>query len=255
MFLTLPKLQRRKRSTVERERTMYGFIDLNYVLMVVIPGLVLSGIASLMVKSSFARYSQVGTRRGYTGARAAQILLDRAGITDVRIEPTHGCLSDHYNPATKTLALSEQVYASNSVAAIGVACHEAGHAIQHARSYAPLWMRSALVPVVGFGSGASNILLMLGFIMASKPLLVLGTIAFSTIVLFQLVTLPVEFDASARAKRLAVESGIIGEDERSGMNSVLNAAALTYVAAFVSSLLTLLYYLMKSGLLGGRREE
>ena len=221
---------------------MFGFMDLNYLLLVVVPGLVLSGIASLMVKSSFARYSQVGTRRGYSGAQAAQILLDRAGITDVRIERTNGYMSDHYNPTTKTLALSEQVYASNSVAAIGVACHEAGHAIQHARAYAPLWMRSALVPVVGFGSGISNTLLMLGFIMASKPLLALGTIAFSTIVLFQLVTLP-------------VECGIIGEDERYGMNRVLNAAALTYVAAFVSSLLTLLYYLMKSGLLGGRREE
>ena len=208
-----------------------------------------------MVKSSFAKYSKVGTRRGYTGAQAAKVLLEGAGITDVRIEPTHGYLSDHYNPATKTLALSEQVYGSNSVAAIGVACHEAGHAIQHARSYAPLWMRSALVPIVGFGSNAANILLMMGFIFNMKPLLVFGIIAFSTIVLFQLITLPVEFDASARAKRLCVESGIISEDERAGVSSVLNAAALTYVAAFVSSLLTLLYYLYRSGLLGGRRES
>jgi Zn-dependent membrane protease YugP len=208
-----------------------------------------------MVKSSFAKYSKVGTRRGYTGAQAAKVLLEGAGITDVRIEPTHGFLSDHYNPATKTLALSEQVYGSNSVAAIGVACHEAGHAIQHARSYAPLWMRSALVPIVGFGSNAANILLMMGFIFNMKPLLVFGIIAFSTIVLFQLITLPVEFDASARAKRLCVESGIISEDERAGVSSVLNAAALTYVAAFVSSLLTLLYYLYRSGLLGGRRES
>ncbi len=234
---------------------MHGFFDLKYILMVMIPGLIMSGLASLMVKSAFAKYSQVGTRRGYTGAQAARILLEGAGITDVRIEPTHGFLSDHYNPMTKTLALSEQVYASNSVAAIGIACHEAGHAIQHARAYAPLWMRSALVPVVGLGSNAANILLMLGFVLTSKPLLMLGIIAFSTIVLFQLVTLPVEFDASARAKRLCVESGIISEDERAGVRSVLNAAALTYVAAFVSSLLTLLYYLIHSGLLGGRREE
>lgn len=234
---------------------MFGFFDMTYLLMVLIPGLVLSGLASLMVKSSFARYSQVGTRRGYTGAQAAQRLLDGAGITDVSVVETHGFLSDHYNPVTKTLALSEQVYGSNSVAAIGVACHEAGHAIQHARAYAPLWMRSALVPVVGFGSSASNILLMMGFLLSSKPLLMFGIIAFSTIVLFQLVTLPVEFDASARAKRLCVESGIISEDEKRGVSSVLNAAALTYVAAFVSSLLTLLYYLMRSGLLGGRREE
>jgi Zn-dependent membrane protease YugP len=229
--------------------------EMTYILMVLIPGIVLSGIASLMVKTSFAKYSEVGTRRGYTGAQAAKILLDGAGIHDVQVVPTHGFLSDHYNPATKTLALSEQVYASSSVAAIGVACHEAGHAIQHANSYAPLYLRSALVPVVGFGSNAANILLMLGFIFQLKPLLFFGIIAFSTIVLFQLITLPVEFDASARAKRLCVETGIISEDERVGVNRVLNAAALTYVAAFVTSLLTLLYYLMRSGLLGGRRSD
>lgn len=234
---------------------MYHWFDMTYVMMVLIPGLVLSGIASLMVKSAFARYSQVGTHRGYTGAQAAKILLDGAGIHDVQVVPAQGFLTDHYNPATKTLALSEQVYASNSVSAIGVACHEAGHAIQHARSYVPLYLRSALVPIVGFGSSASNILLMLGFILQLKPLLIFGIIAFSTIVVFQLVTLPVEFDASARAKRLCVESGIITQDESTGVNRVLNAAALTYVAAFVTSLLTLLYYLLRSGLLGGRRDD
>jgi Zn-dependent membrane protease YugP len=234
---------------------MYPFFDMKYILIVLIPGLVLSGIASLMVKSAFHRYSQVRTHRGYTGAQAAQILLQGAGIDDVRIVPAHGFLSDHYNPATKTLALSEQVYSSPSVAAIGVACHEAGHAIQHARAYAPLWMRSALVPIVGFGSNASTILLMLGLVLQMQPLLILGIIAFSTIVVFQLITLPVEFDASSRAKALCVSSGIITEDERAGVSSVLNAAALTYVAAFVTSLLTLLYYLMRAGLLGGRREE
>ena len=234
---------------------MFSLFDMKYILFVVVPTLVMSGLASLLVKSAFAKYSQVATRRGYTGAEAAQILLEQAGITDVRIEPTHGFLSDHYNPATKTLALSEQVYASRSVAAIGVACHEAGHAIQHAYNYSPLWMRSALVPVVGFGSNAANILLMLGFFMNFKPLLVLGVICFATIVLFQLVTLPVEFDASARAKRLSVEAGIISADERRGVDSVLNAAALTYVASFASGLLTLLYYMYRAGLIGGRRDE
>jgi Zn-dependent membrane protease YugP len=234
---------------------MLGLFDMKYILMVVLPTLVMSGLASLLVKSAFAKYSQVGTRRGYTGAQAAQILMEQAGITDVRIEPTQGFLSDHYNPVTKTLALSEQVYDSRSVAAIGVACHEAGHAIQHARSYAPLWLRSALVPVVGFGSNAANILLMLGFFMNVKPLLVLGVICFASIVLFQLVTLPVEFDASARAKRLSVEAGIISDDERRGVDSVLNAAALTYVASFASGLLTLLYYMYRAGLLGGQRDE
>lgn len=233
---------------------MFMMFDMKYILFVLIPGLILSGVASMLVKSAFAKYSQVGTRRGYTGAQAAQKLMADAGILDVEVVPTNGFLSDHYNPSTKTLALSEQVYGSRSVAAIGVACHEAGHAVQHARGYAPLGLRSAIVPAVSFGAPASNFLLMLGFFLHSQPLLVLGIFAFSLIVLFQLITLPVEFNASARAKRLCVEAGIIDADERVGVDRVLDAAALTYVAAFVSSLLTLLYYLWRSGLLGGRRD-
>ena len=228
--------------------------DMKYVLIVLIPGLIMSGVASLLVKSAFSKYSQVGTRRGYTGAQAAQRLMADAGIHDVEVVPTTGFLSDHYNPSTKTLALSEQVYGSRSVAAIGVACHEAGHAVQHAHGYAPLGLRSAIVPVVSFGAPMSNTLLMLGFILHLQPLLILGIVAFSLVVLFQLITLPVEFNASSRAKRLCVESGIIDADERVGVDRVLDAAALTYVAAFVSSLLTLLYYLWRSGLLGGRRD-
>ena len=127
--------------------------DLQYILYVLIPGMLISGLASWRVKAAFKRYSQVGTRRGMTGAQAAQVLLDRAGINDVNVVPTRGYLSDHYNPGSKQLALSESVYASNSIAAIGVACHEAGHAIQHSRSYGPLWVRSALVPAAGIGSG------------------------------------------------------------------------------------------------------
>ncbi len=231
------------------------FFDTTYLLLVMLPGLVISGIASLMVKSAFAKYSQVGTQKGYTGAQAAQILLDGAGIHDVQVVPTDGYLSDHYNPANKTLALSEQVYGSRSVAAIGVACHEAGHAIQHARSYAPLWARSALVPLAGIGSNLSYIVLMAGLLMNLQPVAIAGVLLFGAVVLFQIVTLPVEFDATARAKQLAVESGIIYPEERVGMDRVLNAAALTYVAAVVTSLLTLLYYLYRAGLLGGRREE
>ncbi len=230
------------------------FFDMQYILFVMVPGLVLSGIASLMVKSAFAKYSQVGTQKGYTGAQAAKILLDGAGIHDVNIVPTNGYLSDHYNPTTKTLALSEQVYGSNSVAAIGVACHEAGHAIQHARDYAPLWARTALVPIAGIGSQLSYIVLILGLMLSIQPLAFAGVLLFGAVVLFQLVTLPVEFDATARAKRLAVESGVIYPEERVGMDRVLNAAALTYVAAAVSSLLTLMYYLWRSGLIGGRRD-
>lgn len=231
------------------------FFDMKYMLMVMLPGLVLSGLASMLVKSAFAKWSQVGTQKGYTGAQAARMLLDGAGIQDVQIVPAQGFLSDHYNPATKTLALSEDVYGSRSVAAIGVACHEAGHAIQHASHYAPLWARSALVPAASIGSSLSYIVLFLGLMLNFKGLAVAGCLLFGAVVLFQLVTLPVEFDASARAKRLAVESGIIYPEERIGVDKVLNAAALTYVAAAVTSLLTLLYYLMRAGLLGGRSDD
>lgn len=228
------------------------FFDPNYLLFVLLPTLVISGIASLMVKMAFSRYSKVGSANGYTGAEAARILLDRAGIHDVQIVPTRGYLSDHYNPLTKTLALSEGVYSSRSVAAIGVATHEAGHAIQHATRYAPLALRSALVPTASIGSGVGYTMMALGLVMHVMPILALGVILFSTVLLFQLVTLPVEFDASSRAKRLVVESGIIYPEERQGMDAVLNAAALTYVAAAVTTVLTLLYYLLP--LLGGRRD-
>ncbi len=226
-------------------------LDYQYVLMVLIPGLIISGGASLLVRSAFNRYSQVPSRRGMTGAEAAQTLLDRAGIHDVRVVATHGYLSDHYNPQMKELALSEQVYASSSVAAIGVATHEAGHAIQHATNYGPLGLRSALVPAAGIGSGVGYMVMLVGLFL-SPTIVLIGAVLFSGVLLFQLVTLPVEFDASRRAKQLVVEAGIVDSDERRGIDSVLNAAALTYVAAAISTLLTLLYFLMRSGLLGNR---
>jgi len=205
------------------------------------------------VKSAFSRYSKVPSRHGFTGAQAAARLLHLAGISDVQIVPTHGYLSDHYNPATKQLALSEEVYASNSLAAVGVACHEAGHAIQHATNYGPLGLRSAIVPLAGIGSGLGYVVMAVGLFV--HPFVVgIGAIVFSGVLLFQLVTLPVEFDATARAKRLVLEAGVIDEDERYGIDRTLNAAALTYVAAVVSTLLTLLYFLIRSGLLGGRDE-
>jgi len=195
----------------------------------------------------------VPSRHGFTGAQAAARLLHLAGISDVQIVPTHGYLSDHYNPATKQLALSEEVYASNSLAAVGVACHEAGHAIQHATNYGPLGLRSAIVPLAGIGSGLGYVVMAVGLFV--HPFVVgIGAIVFSGVLLFQLVTLPVEFDATARAKRLVLEAGVIDEDERYGIDRTLNAAALTYVAAVVSTLLTLLYFLIRSGLLGGRDE-
>jgi Zn-dependent membrane protease YugP len=169
--------------------------------------------------------------------------------------PTRGTLSDHYNPLTKKLALSEPVYASTSIAAVGVACHEAGRAIQHAQKYGPLWLRSMLVPTANIGSSLGYIGMMIGLVIQSQGLFFLGVILFSAVVLFQLVTLPVEFDASARAKKLAFDYGLVLEQERVGMSKVLNAAALTYVAAAVSSLMTLLYFLFRAGVLGGNSRD
>jgi uncharacterized protein len=219
----------------------------------ILPGLALSMWASFRVKSAFNKYSKVRSRRGITGAQAAAELLRSAGISDVRVVRSRGVLSDHYNPLTKTLALSEPVHDSDSVAAIGVATHEAGHAIQHASHYAPLWLRSALVPTANIGSSLGYIVMLLGLFMASTNMVLVGAVLFSAVLLFQVVTLPVEFNASSRAKTLVVQHGIIAPDERAGVDAVLNAAALTYVAAAVSTLLTLLYFLVRSGLIGGRR--
>ena len=226
------------------------FFDPLY-LMFMLPGLALSIWASYRTKSAFKKYSKVRSMMGHTGAQAAKAMLDRAGIHDVKITHSHGLLSDHYNPVSKSLALSEQVYGSPSIAAIGVATHEAGHAIQHARSYAPLWVRSTLVPTANIGSSIGYIVMLIGLFMASQNMVLVGALLFSMVLLFQIVTLPVEFDASNRAKKLVVEYGIISPTEREGVDRVLNAAALTYVAAAVSTLLTLLYFLMRAGLLGG----
>ena len=226
------------------------FFDPLY-LMFMLPGLALSIWASYRTKSAFKKYSKVRSMMGHTGAQAAKAMLDRAGIYDVKITRSHGLLSDHYNPVTKSLALSEQVHDSPSIAAIGVATHEAGHAIQHAKSYGPLWLRSTLVPTASIGSSIGYIVMLIGLFMASQNMVLIGALLFSMVLLFQIVTLPVEFDASNRAKKLVVEYGIISPTEREGVDRVLNAAALTYVAAAVSTLLTLVYFLMRAGLLGG----
>jgi hypothetical protein len=230
------------------------FFDPTYILFVMLPGLALSLWASFRTRSAFKKYSRVRAASGLTGAQAAYRLLQSAGVEDVEIVRTHGMLSDHYNPVTKKLALSEPVYDQPSVAAIGVACHEAGHAIQHAMAYRPLWLRSALVPTANIGSSVGYIVMVLGLLMGSTNMVGLGAVLFSAVLLFQIVTLPVEFDASARAKRLAVEHGIVLAAEREGMDRVLNAAALTYVAAAITTLMTLLYFLLRAGLLGGRRD-
>lgn len=234
------------------------FIDPLYLLLM-LPGLAFAMWASWKTKSAFNKFSRVGTANGLTGAQAAQRLLERAGIRDVQVVPTRGFLSDHYNPVNKTLALSEGVYGSRSIAAVGVACHEAGHAIQHQRGYKPLHLRSALVPTANIGSSLGYFIMFGGLILMfmgspgfGQNVVLFGALLFSAVLVFQLVTLPVEFDASNRAKRLAVENGIVLEQERQGMDKVLNAAAMTYIAAVVSTLLTLLYFLIRAGLLGGR---
>jgi Zn-dependent membrane protease YugP len=215
-------------------------------LLFILPALALSLWASWRTKATFNKYSKVRTLRGLTGAQAAKEMLRSAGINDVQIVSTQGFLSDHYNPVNKTLALSEATYGSSSVAAVGVACHEAGHALQHAEHYKPMWLRSALVPTANIGSTGGYIVMIAGAMFHSPNLIYLGAVLFSAVLLFQVVTLPVEFDATARAKRLAVENGIVLPQEREGMDKVLNAAAMTYVAAVVSTLMTLLYYLMRA---------
>jgi Zn-dependent membrane protease YugP len=220
-------------------------------LVIVAPGLLLAMWASWRVQRNFGYYSRIPSESGASGAEAAREVLDRAGIHDVEIVATEGLLSDHYDPSTKRLALSEPVYAGRSVAAVGIAAHEAGHAIQHATGYAPLWLRSALVPTANIGSTIGYLVMALGLFLS--PFVVLAGVAiFSTVLVFQLVTLPVEFDATARAKRILLDTGLVKPWEREGMDKVLNAAALTYVAAVVGTLLVIVYYLFRAGVLGGR---
>ena len=217
-----------------------------------LPALALSLWASWRTKSAFNKYSKVRTARGLTGAQAASEMLRHAGLSDVQVLPTRGFLSDHYNPLNRTLNLSEATYASNSVAAVGVACHEAGHALQHQQGYKALGLRSALVPTANIGSSAGYFVMLFGLLFHAPGMVYAGAGLFSLVLLFQVVTLPVEFDASARAKRLAVETGIILPQERQGMDKVLNAAAMTYVAAVVSTLMTLLYYLLRASTMSRR---
>ena len=226
-------------------------LSLDYLLFMA-PALILAGLATLFTKATFGRYSHVRARSGLTGAQAAALLLESQGVADVRIEPVQGFLSDHYDPASRTLRLSPDVYRSPSLAAIGVACHEAGHALQHAARYAPLMLRSGMVPLVQFGSQAAYILFMLGFFLGAVGFIRIGIVLFTGAVAFSIVTLPVEWNASARAKRLMVAAGIVTPAEQVGAGRVLNAAFLTYVASAFTSLLTLVYYLARAGLLGRR---
>lgn len=218
-----------------------------------LPALILAMIAQWRVSAAVNRYSRVPTARGVTGARVARALLDSAGLQDVAVERTGGVLSDHYDPRSRTLRLSPGVFDTPSVAAVGIAAHEAGHALQHADRYLPLQARSAIVPVVQFGSFLGPIVFFLGLLLNITELAWGGVILFGGVALFALVTLPVEFDATRRAKQLLQQFGYASGSEMKGVNAVLDAAALTYVAGLAQALSTLLYYIFL--LTGMRRRD
>jgi Zn-dependent membrane protease YugP len=220
-------------------------------LLFAIPGLVLSIWAQAKVRGAVKKYSKVTTARGVTGAQVARSLLDDQGLYDVDVEEATGFLSDHYDPRSKTLRLSQDVYRQPSIAAAGIAAHEMGHAIQDKNGYFPLQIRTAFVPIARFGSSLAPWLFIAGFLLRLTPLAWIGVVLFGVAVIFTLVTLPVEFDASKRAKKLLVSNGILVGDEIKGVDKVLDAAALTYVAAAVAAVGQLIYYVFLLG--GGRR--
>lgn len=231
----------------------WGFFDPLYFVFLA-PGLALSLYATFRTKSTFSKYAKIGSRSGLTGAQAAQLMLNKHGVSGVRIEHSGGFLSDHYDPREKALRLSEDVYSSQSLSAIGVACHEAGHAMQDAHGYAMLNLRTALVPATNFSSTFAYIVMIAGFFLQMAGLILIGVGLFTVGVVFSLITLPVEWDASRRARIAIDEAGMLSPEESRHASKVLNAAFLTYVAAAVTSLLTLLYYLFRLGIFGGGDE-
>ena len=234
-------------------------IDITYIIFI-IPALLFGIWAQISVQSAFSKYSRVPSARGYTGAEVAKLLLEQNGIYDVTIRHISGSLTDNFNPREKTLNLSDDVYNSTSVAAIGVAAHETGHAIQHAVGYRPIKWREAIIPVTQLGSWAYFPIILLGIVFSSQTLVNVGILLFATIALFQLVTLPVEFNASNRAIATLENNGILYGNEITGAKAVLRAAALTYVAALLMSALQLLRFVLiflgrgGNGRRGGGRE-
>jgi hypothetical protein len=216
--------------------------------LVLIPALVLAIWAQSRVKSAFHRYSQINARRGVTAREAVRAILDSNGLDNVNVEMVRGALTDHYDPRSKVLRLSESVYGSPSIAAIGVAAHEAGHAIQDARGYTPLRLRNAFVPVASLGSSLALPLFFIGFLFSNPMMMDLGIIFFAAVLVFHLVTLPVELDASKRALSILSDSGLLAGDEIGGARAVLNAAALTYVAATLMSALQIVRLFLLRGM-------
>lgn len=224
---------------------MYGFFIDYYYIILVIPAMLISLWAQFKVKSTYKKFSAVKNTKNITGAYAAQAVLTHYGITDVRIEPVSGTLSDHYDPKSKVIRLSEGVYSSNSIAAIGIACHEAGHAAQHAQNYVPIKVRNSLIPLCNIGSTLGVPLAIFGYILGFEPLISIGLLLYAAITVFQLVTLPVEFNASRRALKVIDETNLLYDDENSGAKKVLTAAAMTYVAAMLVSLANLLRLILR----------
>lgn len=229
----------------------YAFYDPTYFLVII--GIILSLIAQGFVKSTYARYSKVASSRGITAERAAGMVLKRYGISDVEITRISGNLTDNYNPKTKVISLSDSVYGKSSIAAIGVACHEAGHAAQHAQGYVPIKVRNAFVPVCNIGSSLALPLALLGVVLGMDGLVTIGLVLYASIAVFQFLTLPVEFNASRRALKVIDDADILADDERGGARKVLTAAAMTYVVALAVALLNLFRLFLIFG--GGRRNN
>ncbi len=228
------------------------FFNSSYFIFM-IPGILFMLWAQNKVKGTYGKYSKIRNDQGITGADAARRVLDSAGLFDVPIEAIPGELTDHYDPRKRVLRLSQGVYGQPSVAAIGIAAHESGHAIQHAKAYAPLRLRTTIVPAVGIGSNFGFIVLFAGLLLQSPTVAWLGVALFALATVFALVTLPVEFDASRRAKQALASAGLVTVQEGQGVAKVLDAAAWTYIAGFAASLLTLLYYVSLVTGMGGRR--
>ncbi len=222
----------------------FFFYDYYYIILV-IPAMLLALWAQVRVKSTYSKFAKVGNTRGITGAYAAQAVLTHYGIRDVRIEQVSGKLSDHYDPKAKVIRLSTEVYGGSSIAAVGIACHEAGHAAQHAENYAPIKVRNTLVPVCNIGSTLGIPLAILGYFLGFEPLITVGLLLYAAITVFHLVTLPVEFNASNRAIKVIEETGLLYDDETSGAKKVLKAAAMTYVASLIVALANLLRLVLR----------
>lgn len=228
------------------------WIDYWYVVLV-LPAIILALVVQIKMSATYSKYSKVYSRSGVTAEEAARRILNANGLYDVTIERVSGNLTDHYDPRTNTVRLSDSVYGSNSLAAVGVAAHEVGHAIQHARDYFPMKVRSAIIPATNLGAGISPLILIIGFIFMYDPLIIAGIALYSLTAVFQLVTLPVEFNASRRALETLDNYGILERDELPQVRKVLGAAAMTYVASLLVSLMYILRLVMIFG--GGRRNR